>query len=369
VHDVLIKNSTMMNAIARNSTYWNGDGYVTERGVYNVRFENSKAIGNGDAGFDLKSSNTVLVDTYAEDNGRNYRLWATAELINPVGVDPHIRGGTSPQGQIWVSSTAVVKVTGGYFVDSGSATKVVTTEGGTISFNGTSMWLGSGATLKIGANISGIDAGLVHQVPATGTYSTNGEQYLGSQPQTPGDPVWTPTAQSLTGTSGNDLLAPATADHWTINGGEGNDTITTLGGSDTILAGNGADRIDAGGGNDVIRAGAGTDVMTGGLGGDTFVFRLASETTKAAPDTITDFISGVDRIDLSGIDANPYASGNQGFTFLGEAAFSGRAGQLRMDHSDPAKTVIYGDVNGDKIADFAIHLTGNVALTGSDFLL
>ena len=94
VHDVLIENSTMLNCI-KTGTYYNGDGFATERGVYNVRFENTVARGNADGGYDLKSTGTVLVNALAEDNGRNFRLWGQVDLIDPIGIDPHQRGGTS----------------------------------------------------------------------------------------------------------------------------------------------------------------------------------------------------------------------------------------------------------------------------------
>ena len=105
VHNVLIKDSTMMNSMRSSSGYWNGDGFATERGVYGVRFENAVARGNADGGFDLKSTDTVLVNVVSEDNGRNFRLWGEIELINPTGIDPHKHGGTGGQYQ-FKSSTA-----------------------------------------------------------------------------------------------------------------------------------------------------------------------------------------------------------------------------------------------------------------------
>jgi serralysin len=36
----------------------------------------------------------------------------------------------------------------------------------------------------------------------------------------------------------------------------------------------------------------------------------------------------------SGIDADVYASGNQAFTFIGTAAFSGTPGEIRYYHSE-----------------------------------
>ncbi|WP_436041195.1 M10 family metallopeptidase C-terminal domain-containing protein, partial [Rhizobium sp. LjRoot98] len=86
-------------------------------------------------------------------------------------------------------------------------------------------------------------------------------------------------------------------------------------------------------------------------------------------DTIFDFSgTGGDRIDLSAIDANTAASGNQAFTYVGTAAFTGKAGELRYVKA-ASDTYVYGDVNGDGKADFAIHLDDAVSLAKGYFVL
>ena len=62
-------------------------------------------------------------------------------------------------------------------------------------------------------------------------------------------------------------------------------------------------------------------------------------------------------------------AGDQAFNFVGTAAFSNVADELRIDTTDPTKTVLSGDVDGDGVADFSIVLTGSIALTGSDLIL
>ena len=122
----------------------------------------------------------------------------------------------------------------------------------------------------------------------------------------------------------------------------------------------------------IITGGLGHDVMTGGLGRDVFDFNLITETTKVAAtrDFITDFTHLTDRVDLSTIDSNTKVAGNQAFAFLVAkgAAFTGIAGQLHYI-AQGANTVIEGDTNGDKIADFQIQLNGIKALTVADFVL
>lgn len=58
--------------------YPNGDGIAAERAVANLTIERVVSRNNSDAGFDLKSSGTVLNDLVAEDNHRGFRLWGSA---------------------------------------------------------------------------------------------------------------------------------------------------------------------------------------------------------------------------------------------------------------------------------------------------
>jgi serralysin len=91
-------------------------------------------------------------------------------------------------------------------------------------------------------------------------------------------------------------------------------------------------------------------MLTGGAGGDTFVW-----TDLGGTDRISDFTSGSDRIDLSGLDANSGTSGDQAFTFIGASAFGNVAGQLRS-YVDGGITYVAGDVDGNGAADFLINL-------------
>jgi len=105
--------------------------------------------------------------------------------------------------------------------------------------------------------------------------------------------------------------------------------------------------------------------MTGNDGADVFVF-LAADSTLAAPDRITDFAPGVDRIDLHLIDARPGTPVDDRFTFIADAAF-GRIGQLRVFQSG-GDTVIETNVTGDLAADWRLVLTGLLVLDAGDFI-
>jgi serralysin len=89
-----------------------------------------------------------------------------------------------------------------------------------------------------------------------------------------------------------------------------------------------------------------------------------TDSLPTARDTIKDFVRGIDHIDLRSIDANTKVAGNQAFSFIGRSAFTGGAGQLKF-----ASGVLSGDVNGDKIADFAVNVTGLTTLYKTDFYL
>ena len=81
----------------------------------------------------------------------------------------------------------------------------------------------------------------------------------------------------------------------TLTAGDGGQTLSGGAGRDVLIGGAGNDRILGGGSIDIIRDGAGSDTMTGGNGADIFVLAFDN-----APDTITDFTVGQDRLDLSG---------------------------------------------------------------------
>jgi len=151
-----------------------------------------------------------------------------------------------------------------------------------------------------------------------------------------------------------------------LDGGIGDDVLRGGGGNDTLYGGTG---------NDTLQGGSGLDIFFGGLGADDFQFQSGdfSGNTRQTADWIVDFHHGQgDKIDLASVDANSGLAGDQAFTFIGNSAFTNVAGQLRYDFVTVDKvveTIVYGDTNGDGLADFAIRLTGHVFPTNGDFIL
>jgi hypothetical protein len=171
------------------------------------------------------------------------------------------------------------------------------------------------------------------------------------------------------GTSGGNTISTTTSVSGQPRATELEDTIYGMGGNDTISGAGGADIIDGGSGNDTITGGLGADELTGGVGADKFVYNSAAESGAGASDVIKDFSrSQGDKINLNAIDANVNVGGNQNFQFIGTAAFSHVAGQLRFEQVN-GSTFVSGDVNGDGVADFLIQLEGLVPLISSDFVL
>jgi Ca2+-binding RTX toxin-like protein len=149
-----------------------------------------------------------------------------------------------------------------------------------------------------------------------------------------------------------------------LSGLGGNDRIFGGAGNDVLIGGAGDDRLAGQNGDDVLIGGAGADRLYGGDGADRFVFQAITDSPVSGRDTIVDFSAAQgDRIDLSQIDANALLAGEQHFTFIGSGAFSA-PGQLRFE-----KGVLSGDVNGDKLPDFAIDLLDVKILTADGLLL
>ncbi|MEM7212864.1 MAG: peroxidase family protein [Pseudomonadota bacterium] len=98
---------------------------------------------------------------------------------------------------------------------------------------------------------------------------------------------------TIEGGAGNDVIIENQGTNL-LDGGAGNDRIHGGSGNDTILGGAGDDRARGRDGDDIIDMGAGNDRVVGDAGADTFVFATGNEI-----DTIMDFQSGEDRVDLT----------------------------------------------------------------------
>lgn len=180
----------------------------------------------------------------------------------------------------------------------------------------------------------------------------------------------TPVTIALTGSLANVENIDATATGTSKLNLDGNGVDNTLLGNsvgNSLRGFAGHDVLDGQGGADRLIGGGGQDLLTGGAGNDKFVFGVPGDTgiTDATWDTIVDFVRGQDKIDLSGIDADKGTATNDPFTALiaSGAAFTA-AGQLKLEGG-----VLYGNIDADATAEFAIEMTGITTLSLSDFVL
>jgi len=143
----------------------------------------------------------------------------------------------------------------------------------------------------------------------------------------------------------------------------------------------GQDVIVGGAGADTINATAGGDTYTGGAGADTFVFGNVNQASRATLTTISDFVSGTDKLDVNGING---AGTVFNATAINVTAAPDFTGALNLAASATAAgTTSYFQFNGDTYvvvdndaatnaftaADAVVKLTGLVTLTASDVVV
>ncbi|PLS20886.1 M10 family metallopeptidase C-terminal domain-containing protein [Neptunicoccus cionae] len=173
---------------------------------------------------------------------------------------------------------------------------------------------------------------------------------------------------SLNGGNGNDLLRGGggrddmvgAKGSDLLRGDKGRDVLAGKGGADMLAGGKGDDKLHGGTGNDILTGGQGRDVMVGGKGADVFAFNSTTDTTNSKLDKITDFGTGRDLIDLSGLDGS--------FAFLGKSGFTGTAKEVNFLKVG-GDTIVQIDADADGVADMKFVLAGFSGLNSGDFIL
>lgn len=165
---------------------------------------------------------------------------------------------------------------------------------------------------------------------------------------------------TLRGGRGNDALFGQDGRD-RLDGGANNDVLDGGNGGDVLLGRSGNDLLIGGNGNDRLEGGLGRDQMSGSKGEDVFVFSRAAQSVANRPDSISDFDTGEDRIDLSGLDL---ASVNIGSGFTG-----GGVASARTVETGGGNTNLMVDVNGDGSMDMKIVLLGTTGVAVDDLIL
>jgi len=152
--------------------------------------------------------------------------------------------------------------------------------------------------------------------------------------------------------------------------GTGNGLANTITGNAAINILNGA------AGNDRLFGKGGKDTLTGGTGADKFVFDTVLGSTNF--DTITDFVSGTDKILL---DDDIFTALGITVTAAGVAALTANKFQVGASALDTLDRIVYnsstgalyydanGSVSGQNVQIALIGTTTHPALTASDFLV
>jgi Ca2+-binding RTX toxin-like protein len=182
--------------------------------------------------------------------------------------------------------------------------------------------------------------------------------------------------ESILGSPGRDWIRALTGDD-RVAGGAGGDVILGGDGDDRLLGGAGSDLLRGQAGDDRLVGGAGRDLLVGGAGEDVFRFDLARHSAPGAPDVIragdgARAFEGAgaaagDRIDLSRIDADASAEGDQAFAF-------GGTGRGHVWVSDAGRdTVVRANTDDDPAFEFVLIIEdGGVrasAYAAADFVL
>lgn len=219
--------------------------------------------------------------------------------------------------------------------------------------------VGLGAADHTTVNISG-DASAVIDTPLTSVKTVDASASTGN------------VTVDVTGNA-NDVTMTGGAGVNTFTGGAGKDTIDGGEGNDVLVGGGGADVLIGGAGDDNLSGGAGADMLTGGDGVDTFTFGAAgfaaTDSNGVNVDTITDFVTGTDKIAFDTLGTGTYAGEANGYgAVLTALTGDNTNGQAVLDIST---STLYVDMDGNGVLDandMAVNLTGVTDLAAADFV-
>ncbi|MEM7767233.1 MAG: hypothetical protein AAF253_07060, partial [Pseudomonadota bacterium] len=157
-----------------------------------------------------------------------------------------------------------------------------------------------------------------------------------------------------------EIRSATTGGRTSITAIEGVTLASTGAGDDTLDAAAASIEValDGGAGNDTLTGGSGTNFLRGGAGADTIIGGSGPnqiEIIDAALEMDGDTVSGLNTGDTLTI-LSPDIDAGQLYFFLGEAAFTGRAGEMRIVRS-ASETRLDADLDGDGQADHALRFT------------
>jgi len=153
---------------------------------------------------------------------------------------------------------------------------------------------------------------------------------------------------------------------------DGKFSITGGSGADSLTGGSLVDTISGGIGADVLTGGLGADSLTGGVGADTFVYALVTQSNGSNTDTITDFTTGTDKLQVTldystlvtSLDINAVrSSAGVAGSSAAQDTLSGQRGQYVYDTTGSSLFINFNADNLLTTADYKINI--NAASTAS----
>ncbi len=155
--------------------------------------------------------------------------------------------------------------------------------------------------------------------------------------------------------------------------------IASGGGNDSIVGGTLADTISSGSGVDTITGGLGADSLTGGAGNDIFVFANVSQSGGTSVDTITDWTTAADKLQVT-LDYSSLSSALEiNATLLGTGAatlstiqdgLTGKRGEAQYNVETSQLVINFNNDNLITASDYKIGLnaasTATATVVGSD---
>ncbi len=326
--------------------YFSVDGGATSINTFNT-------IRGGDAG-DWAGATIDAYNAYGTPGVVEPISSGDLTAMDAIGWDA-VSGSSPPLLADLTASNLVLHVSGATTIDYqvhnvGTDTATPSTAGFYLSTDSTittsDTYIGSAATASLEGGATDTESGVPLTLPDN---LTPGTYYLGVL----ADSGTVITEASEANNASNTIPL--------ILGNNSGNTLTGTSGNDTIFGFDGSDR---------LTGGKGADVLTGGADADTFAYAATTDSSPSAPDVMSDFVHGVDHLDLSAIDADTShrAKGNQVFGFAGSS--SGVVAHSVTWYESGGNTIVQADVDGNSTADFVLVLTGiNHGLTASDFVL
>nr|WP_298682811.1 cadherin domain-containing protein [uncultured Dongia sp.] len=399
-HDIVLRAVEMSNSKATGAanTYWNGDGFTTELGVYNVRFENTVSSGNTDAGYDIKSSDTILIGAVAEDNNRSFRIWSDSVTIeDSISLNPTHSGGNAGVVHVWFGAGATAVIKNFTFSDSLLPNTLfdMSKGGALLTLVDTNIpdvyaalsWLMNGSVINVVTSAPNLAPTDISLAGASVAENAVGGTVVGTL--TAIDPDAADQLHfTISGSYGdhfeivgNELRVKAGAvlDYETANHQDITVTVTDIGGlsHSEIFTISVRDMVEGGigtAGNDVINGTTGADALRGMAGNDTYLVNhsgdVVSESTDGGTDTVITALSKYTM--TSQVEILTY-SGSGNFTATGNMynnVITGGAGADTMK-GEMGNDTLYGldgadYLTGGKGSDLIDGGAGNDKLYGGD---